>query len=49
MEMFIYKTKQEMGTAAAYAAQVIKGAIENKGLVNIGPRTAKKVATESSR
>jgi len=41
MEKFIYKTKQEMG-AAANAAEVIKETIENKGLVNIGPRTVKK-------
>ena len=41
MEKFIYKTQQEMG-ATANAAQVIKEAIENKGLVNIGPRTVKK-------
>ena len=41
MEKFIYKTQQEMG-AAASAAEVIKEAIENKGLVNIGPRTVKK-------
>ena len=42
MEKFIYKTQQEMGAAAANTAQVIKEAIENKGLVNIGPRTVKK-------
>ena len=41
MEKFIYKTQQEMG-ATANAAQVIKEAIENKGLVNIGPKTVKK-------
>ncbi|MFH1881583.1 MAG: hypothetical protein ABIL62_02570 [Planctomycetota bacterium] len=46
METSIYKTKQEMGTATAYAAQVIKEAIENKGLVNIGPRAVKKKVTK---
>lgn len=36
MEKFIYKTKQEMGAAAAaHAAKVIKEAIENKGRANI--------------
>ncbi|MHC4425007.1 MAG: glucosamine-6-phosphate deaminase [Planctomycetota bacterium] len=36
MEKFIYKTKQEMGAAAAaQAAQVIKEAMANKGQVNI--------------
>ncbi len=36
MEKFIYKTKQEMGAAAAAgAAEVIKEAIENKGRANI--------------
>lgn len=36
MEKFIYKTKQEMGAAAATsAAEVIKEAIENKGRANI--------------
>ena len=41
MEKFIYKTKQEMA-AAANAAEAIKEAIGNKGLVNIGPRAVKK-------
>jgi glucosamine-6-phosphate deaminase len=36
MEKFIYKTPQEMGTAAAaQAAEVIKQAIKNKGQANI--------------
>ncbi|MGD8499745.1 MAG: glucosamine-6-phosphate deaminase [Phycisphaerales bacterium] len=36
MEKFIYKTKQEMGVAAAaQAAQVIKEAVEDKGRANI--------------
>jgi len=36
MEKFIYKTPQQMGTAAgAQAAEVIKQAIENKGQANI--------------
>ncbi|NQT02180.1 MAG: glucosamine-6-phosphate deaminase, partial [Planctomycetes bacterium] len=36
MEKFIYKTKQEMGAAAAdHAGQVITRAIENKGRANI--------------
>ena len=36
MEKFIYKTPQQMGTAAgAQAAKVIKQAIENKGRANI--------------
>jgi len=36
MEKFIYKTPQEMGTAAGtQAAEVIKQAIENKGQANI--------------
>ena len=36
MEKFIYKTKQEMGAAAATsAAEVIKETIENKGRANI--------------
>ncbi len=36
MEKFIYKTPQEMGTAAGtQAAEVIKKAIENKGQANI--------------
>jgi len=36
MEKFIYKTKQEMGAAAAaHAAEIIKKAIKNKGQANI--------------
>jgi len=36
MEKYIYKTKQEMGAAAAsHAAEAIKQAIENKGGANI--------------
>jgi glucosamine-6-phosphate deaminase len=36
MEKFIYKTKQEMGAAAAAGAtEAIKGAIQNKGRANI--------------
>ena len=36
MEKFIYKTKQQMGAAAAaYAAEAIKNAIESKGGANI--------------
>jgi hypothetical protein len=43
MEKFIYKTKQEMGTAAsAHAAEAIKQAIEDKGEANIDSGTVKK-------
>jgi len=50
MEKFVYATKQEMGAATATgAAEVIKEAIENKGLLNIGPRTVAKVGKESLR
>ena len=36
MEKFIYKTKQEMGAAAAaHAAKAIKQTIEEKGQANI--------------